>query len=55
MSNTRKRLLIVGGVAGGASCAARARRLCEHCDIVMFDRGPYVPLPTVGCRTMWGT
>jgi NADPH-dependent 2,4-dienoyl-CoA reductase/sulfur reductase-like enzyme/rhodanese-related sulfurtransferase len=48
MSNTRKRLLIVGGVAGGASCAARARRLCEHCDIVMFDRGPYVSFANCG-------
>ena len=48
MSNPRKRLLIVGGVAGGASCAARARRLCEHCDIVMFDRGPYVSFANCG-------
>lgn len=31
----KKRILIVGGVAGGASCAARLRRLCEKCEIVM--------------------
>ena len=38
------RILIVGGVAGGASCAARARRLSESAEISMFDRGPYVSL-----------
>lgn len=34
MSNTR--LIIVGGVAGGASAAARARRLCEDCEIITY-------------------
>ena len=43
-----KRILVVGGVAGGASCAARARRLCEECDIVVFDRGPYVSFANCG-------
>ncbi len=33
------KLVIVGGVAGGASAAARARRLSEDCEIVMFERG----------------
>ncbi|MBM7539972.1 FAD-dependent oxidoreductase [Amphibacillus cookii] len=37
-----KRILIVGGVAGGASVAARVRRLDEHAEIVMFERGPHV-------------
>ena len=37
-----RRILIVGGVAGGASCAARLRRLDESVEIVVFDRGPYV-------------
>jgi NADPH-dependent 2,4-dienoyl-CoA reductase/sulfur reductase-like enzyme len=37
-----RRVLIVGGVAGGASCAARLRRLDETVEIVVFDRGPYV-------------
>ena len=32
-----KRILIVGGVAGGASAAARARRLSEEAEIVMFE------------------
>jgi NADPH-dependent 2,4-dienoyl-CoA reductase/sulfur reductase-like enzyme/rhodanese-related sulfurtransferase len=44
----RKRILIVGGVAGGASCAARARRLSETAEIVMFDRGPYVSFANCG-------
>ncbi|NLV47152.1 MAG: FAD-dependent oxidoreductase [Clostridiaceae bacterium] len=37
-----KRILIVGGVAGGASVAARARRLDESAEIVMFEKGPDV-------------
>jgi NADPH-dependent 2,4-dienoyl-CoA reductase/sulfur reductase-like enzyme len=39
---TRKKIVIVGGVAGGASCAARCRRLDETAEILMLDRGPYV-------------
>ena len=37
-----KRILVVGGVAGGASAAARARRLDEQADIIIFERGPHV-------------
>lgn len=37
-----KRVLIVGGVAGGASVAARVRRLDEAADITVFERGPHV-------------
>ncbi len=33
------KIVIAGGVAGGASAAARARRLCEDCEIVMIERG----------------
>ena len=43
-----KRILIVGGVAGGASCAARARRLSEDSQIIVFDRGPYVSFANCG-------
>src|ERR1041385_6966145 len=43
-----KRLIIVGGVAGGASAAARARRLCEQCEIVVFERGPHVSFANCG-------
>lgn len=42
------RLVIVGGVAGGASAAARARRLCESCEIVVFERGPHVSFANCG-------
>lgn len=43
-----RRVLIVGGVAGGASCAARLRRLDEGVDIAIFDRGPYVSFANCG-------
>ena len=42
------RILIVGGVAGGASCAARARRLSEKAEIIVFERGPYVSFANCG-------
>ena len=44
----RRRVLIVGGVAGGASCAARLRRLDESVEIVVFERGPYVSFANCG-------
>ena len=34
-----KKVVIVGGVAGGASAAARLRRLDENIEIVMFEKG----------------
>ncbi len=43
-----KRILIVGGVAGGASCAARLRRLDEHAEIHIFEKGPYVSFANCG-------
>jgi len=45
---TSLRVLIVGGVAGGASCAARLRRLDETCEIVLLDRGAYVSFANCG-------
>ena len=47
-SSGSRRVLIVGGVAGGASCAARLRRLDESLEIVIFDRGPYVAFANCG-------
>jgi NADPH-dependent 2,4-dienoyl-CoA reductase/sulfur reductase-like enzyme/rhodanese-related sulfurtransferase len=41
-------VVIVGGVAGGASCAARLRRLDETVEILMIDRGPYVSFANCG-------
>ncbi len=42
------RLVIVGGVAGGASAAARARRLDEHAEIIVLEAGPYVSFANCG-------
>src|SRR6188474_3031765 len=42
------KLLIVGGVAGGASAAARSRRLSEEAEIVVFERGPDVSFANCG-------
>jgi NADPH-dependent 2,4-dienoyl-CoA reductase/sulfur reductase-like enzyme/rhodanese-related sulfurtransferase len=42
------KLLIVGGVAGGASAATRARRLSEDAEIIMFERGPDVSFANCG-------
>lgn len=42
MSVLTKKILVVGGVAGGASAAARVRRLDENAEIIMFERGPHV-------------
>ena len=44
----RKRVVIVGGVAGGATCAARLRRLDEDAEIVILDRGYYVSFANCG-------
>lgn len=43
-----KKILIVGGVAGGASTAARLRRLDESIEIIMFERSPYISFANCG-------
>lgn len=43
-----KRIIIVGGVAGGASCAARLRRLDETAEILLFERGEYISFANCG-------
>ncbi|MFQ5807082.1 MAG: FAD/NAD(P)-binding oxidoreductase, partial [Phycisphaerae bacterium] len=43
-----KKLVIVGGVAGGATAAARARRLDEHAEIIVIERGPDVAFANCG-------
>jgi NADPH-dependent 2,4-dienoyl-CoA reductase/sulfur reductase-like enzyme/TusA-related sulfurtransferase len=43
-----KKILVVGGVAGGASFAARMRRLDEHAQIIMFDKGDYISFANCG-------
>ena len=42
------KVIIVGGVAGGASCAARLRRLDEKAEILMVEKGPYVSYANCG-------
>ena len=42
------KVIIVGGVAGGASCAARLRRLDERAEILLVERGPYVSYANCG-------
>ncbi len=42
------KLVVVGGVAGGMSCAARARRLSEASDIIVLERGPYPSFANCG-------
>ena len=42
------KIIIVGGVAGGASCAARLRRLDEKAEILLVERGPYVSYANCG-------
>ena len=42
------KVVIVGGVAGGASCAARLRRVDERAEILMVERGPYVSYANCG-------
>ncbi len=43
-----KTVVIIGGVAGGASCAARLRRQDEHIRIIMLEKGPYVSFANCG-------
>ena len=47
MKNPR-RIVIVGGVAGGASAAAKARRVDENAEIQVFERGPYISFANCG-------
>lgn len=42
------KVLIVGGVAGGASAAAKMRRLDEHAQITIFEKGPHVSFANCG-------
>lgn len=48
MTTDRKRILIIGGNAGGASCAARARRLSETAEIIVFEQGSFVSFANCG-------
>lgn len=43
-----RKVIIIGGVAGGASAAARLRRLDEQAEIIMLERGPYISFANCG-------
>ena len=43
-----KKILIVGGVAGGATAAARLRRLSEDDEIILFERDEYISFANCG-------
>lgn len=43
-----KKILIVGGVAGGATAAARLRRLSEEDEIILFERDEYISFANCG-------
>lgn len=45
---TPRKIVIVGGVAGGASAAARARRVDESAEIHIYERGPYISFANCG-------
>jgi NADPH-dependent 2,4-dienoyl-CoA reductase/sulfur reductase-like enzyme len=47
-----KKIIIVGGVAGGATAAARLRRLDEFSEIIMIERGEHISFANCGCPTM---
>ena len=42
------KIVIIGGVAGGATAAARLRRLDEHAEIIMFERGEHISFANCG-------
>ncbi len=44
----KRKIVVVGGVAGGATAAARARRTDEHAEIVLFEKGPYISFANCG-------
>ncbi|MCC5909979.1 MAG: FAD-dependent oxidoreductase, partial [Clostridiaceae bacterium] len=44
----KKKVIIVGGVAGGASAAARLRRLDENIEIILFERGEHISFANCG-------
>ena len=50
--NGNMKVVIVGGVAGGATAAARIRRLNEQAEIVVLSARGISPMPTVVCHTI---
>ncbi len=47
-ASSQKTIIIVGGVAGGASCATRLRRMDENAEIIVLERGPFASFANCG-------
>ena len=47
-ANSNPKYLIVGGVAGGATAAARIRRNTEQAEIILFEKGQYISYANCG-------
>ena len=47
------KVIVIGGVAGGAGAAARLRRLDESVEIILLERGSASPMRTADCRIIW--
>lgn len=48
MTANKKKFLIVGGVAGGATAAARIRRMTEDAEIILFEKGEHISYANCG-------
>ena len=48
MTASKMKYIIVGGVAGGATAAARIRRLTEDAEIVLFEKGEHISYANCG-------
>ncbi len=44
----KTKLIIIGGVVGGATAAARARRIAEEAEIILFEKGEYISFANCG-------
>ena len=44
----KTKIIVIGGVAGGATAAARARRISEEAEVTVVERGPYVSYANCG-------
>lgn len=48
MTTDKPRYIIVGGVAEGATAAARIRRMTEDAEIILFEKGQYISYANCG-------
>ncbi len=53
-TSSPKTIVIIGGVAGGASCAARLRRMDESAEIIILERGQFASFANCGLPYLVG-